>query len=166
MTDRTCRFATPASVADWYAIDDAVMGGVSSSRMDYDRQGHAVFSGSVSLANNGGFASIRSAATGCASAGGTAYLLTLRGDGKRYKFSIRTGAEFDGVSYQASFQPTAGEWTVARLPAADFVATWRGRVVDNAAPLDLARVQQFGFLIADKQAGPFRLEVRSIEVAD
>jgi hypothetical protein len=124
-----------------------------------------VFSGFVSLANNGGFASVRSPSF-AALGGGGAFLLTVRGDGKRYKFSVRTDTAFDGVSYQAAFQPPPGEWVVVHLAAGDFLPTWRGRIVDNAPPLDPARAQQLGLLIADRQAGGFRLAVGAIELAN
>ena len=164
MTTLICRFDTPEAVAAWYAIDDRVMGGVSASQMAFDPQGHAVFSGSVSLANNGGFASVRSTLMASGSVGGSVYLLTVRGDGKRYKFSIRTGAEYEGISYQAALQPPAGEWTMIRLAAADFVPTWRGRVVDHLPPLDPSCAQQVGLLIGDRQLGQFQLELRAIEL--
>lgn len=49
-------FDGPESVLAWSAIDDAVMGGLSSSRLVFATEGHADFIGTVSLANNGGFA--------------------------------------------------------------------------------------------------------------
>jgi hypothetical protein len=165
MTHSVFRFDTPGSVSGWRAIDDAVMGGISSSAISYVPGNGAVFSGFVSLANNGGFASVRSPSFAALGDGG-ALMLTVRGDGKRYKFSVRTDAAFDGVSYQAAFQPPPGEWVVVRLAAADFLPKWRGRIVDNASPLDPARTRQLGLLIADRQAGTFRLEVGAIELAD
>ena len=165
MTLSVFRFDAPESVAGWRAIDDAVMGGVSSSAISYVSKGGAVFSGSVSLANNGGFASVRSPSFVLPGSGG-AFLLTVRSDGKRYKFTVRTDAAFDGVSYQAAFQPPPGERVVVRLAAADFLPKWRGRIVDNAPQLDPARAQQLGLLIADRQAGAFRLEVAAIVLAD
>ena len=53
-------FSGPAAVAVWGAIDERVMGGVSSSRLRHDPAGPAIFEGKVSLERNGGFASIRS----------------------------------------------------------------------------------------------------------
>lgn len=159
------RFDTPDSVAHWYAIGDAVMGGVSASQMAYDPDGYAVFSGAVSLANNGGFASVRSPVKISASEGASAYLLTVRGDGKRYKFSVRTGSDFDGIGYQAEFEAPSGDWTRVRLALADFVPTWRGRVLAQAPLLASARVRQVGLVIADRQAGAFRLALRAIELA-
>lgn len=159
-----CRFDTPEVIAAWYAIDDRVMGGVSASGMSLGPAGHAVFSGTVSLANNGGFASVRSPATAPDHAAGAAFLLGVRGDGKRYRFTVRTDAEFDGISYQAALRPPAGEWTILRLAAADFVPTWHGRVLDHLSPPDPSRARQVGLLIADRQWGPFKLDLRTIEL--
>lgn len=159
------RLDTPDSPGHWYAIGDTVMGGRSSGRMSYVPEAHCVFSGDVSLADGGGFASVRSPVAAAAGRSGETFLLTVRGDGKRYKFSVRTQGDFDGVSYQAPFEPPAGEWTLVRLAAADFVPTWRGRIVDNAAVLTPSQVRQIGLLIADRQAGAFRLEIRAIELA-
>ena len=60
MSSELFRFASAASIADGFAIDDRVMGGISRSRLRYDPAGHAVFEGLVSLEHHGGFASVRS----------------------------------------------------------------------------------------------------------
>jgi len=49
VTREMFRFETAASVADWSAIDDRVMGGVSRSCLRHDPSGHEVFEGVVSL---------------------------------------------------------------------------------------------------------------------
>lgn len=159
------RFATARSLESWRVIGDRVMGGLSTAAMSHHPDGHAVFAGTVSLANGGGFASVRAAIAAPAGDDVSAYLLTIRGDGKRYRFSVRMGSEFDGVGYQAAFAGPAGEWTLVRLDLGDFVPTWRGRVVAGAPPLVAARVQQVGLLIGDRQAGAFRLELRAIDLA-
>jgi len=152
------------SLAGWHSIDDAVMGGRSASRIDYDSRGHAVFSGSVSFANNGGFASVRCRAITLRRDGVTAYALTVRGDGKIYKLSLRVDSTFDGISYQAKFQAPPGDWLRIQLPLTDFMPTWRGRPVPDAAILDPTKVQQIGLLIADQQEGPFQLAIQSIKL--
>ena len=160
------RFDTPAGVIPWRAIDDRVMGGVSASHMRHDPTGHGVFAGEVSLDNNGGFASVRAPAVAPeAAAGALACLLEVRGDGRRYKFNLRSDDGFDGVTHQAAFQPPAGEWAVIRLPLAGFAATWRGRPA-SAEPPTAVQIKQIGLLIADRQAGPFRLDVRVIALGD
>ena len=104
------RFESADSVADWSAIDDTVMGGVSSSRLRHDPAGHAVFEGVVSLERNGGFASVRSRPLDLAAPGTVSYVLEVRGDGKRYKLNLRTDDAFDGVSYQAAFEAPPDTW--------------------------------------------------------
>jgi hypothetical protein len=157
-------FESAASVADWSVIDDVVMGGASRSRMRHDPAGHAVFAGSVSPENGGGFASVRTRPLDLGHADVAAYLLEVRGDGKRYKLNLRTDDTFDGVSHQAAFEAPAGRWTVVRLPPSMFAPKFRGRSVAGAPPLDSARVRQIGLMIADGQHGPFSLALRSIRV--
>jgi hypothetical protein len=156
------RFDSAGTTADWHAIDDRVMGGESMSWLDYDARGYATFSGVVSLANHGGFASVRCRDVGTAQISAVAYVLRVKGDGKVYKFSVRTVAGDDGPSYQARFQGAIGDWTWIELPVTAFTASWRGRSLLDAPPLDSAQVKQMGFLIADRQTGPFWLAIESI----
>ena len=166
------RFDSPAAVAAWGATDDRVMGGVSQSRMRFDPSGHAVFEGVMSLERNSGFASVRAAVPSPVSSSATApamakqadYVLTVRGDGKRYKLNLRTAGQFDAVSYQASFDTTADVWITVRLLVGSFEPTFRGRRV-NAPPLDPNLVREAGLMIADKQAGPFVLHINAIVLA-
>ncbi len=164
MTNVLFNFSDPRAVAVWNPINDGVMGGVSSSQLCHDPAGHAVFAGHVSFENNGGFASVRCQPCDLGRKDVIAYLLEVRGDGKRYKLNLRTDNSFDDVNYQARFDPPAGIWTTCRLASADFLPNWRGRPVPEAPPLDMARVQQIGLMIADRQEGPFALAIRSIAV--
>ena len=155
-------FRDPAQGQVWISVDDRVMGGVSASQVTVTAEG-LVFSGEVSLAHNGGFASIRAQPRGYDLAGATALLLRVQGDGRTYKFGIRTDEAFDRVEYQARFATQAGAWTDVELPVAAFQPTFRRRAVPDAPALDPARIRVFGFLIADRQAGPFRLVVELIQ---
>jgi hypothetical protein len=118
----------------------------------------------VSLENSGGFASVRTTPRDWNTSGAAAFLLRVRGDGKTYKFTIRTGDGFDGIQYQQRFTTIAGEWADVRLPVDEFVATFRGRKVPFAARLDPAKVRALGLMISDKQAGPFELLVDRIAI--
>jgi monofunctional biosynthetic peptidoglycan transglycosylase len=155
-------FTTATNVPSWQVVNDDVMGGVSSSRFSVTN-GVAVLRGELSLENNGGFASVRSLPSRHDLAGCDAFLIRVRGDGHRYKFTARTERVFDSPIYQASFPTKPGEWAELRLPMKDFVPTFRGRVLSGEPPLDPAKVTSVGFLISDKQAGPFRLEVAWIK---
>lgn len=162
MTSLLFDFSDPQSAGLWNPINDGVMGGVSQSKLRLDPAGHAVFAGHVSFENNGGFASVRCQPMDLGRKDVAAYLLEVCGDGKRYKLNLRIDNSFDGVNYQVHFHPPAGIWTTCRLASADFLPSWRGKPVPDASPLDTFRVRQIGFMIADRQEGPFALAVRSI----
>ena len=94
-------FDDPASVAVWSPVDDVVMGGLSNSRLVHSG-GHAEFTGSVSLANNGGFASVRTAALDYSAPGAEEVRVCARGDGRTYRLTLRTDDAPDGISWHAA----------------------------------------------------------------
>jgi hypothetical protein len=152
-------FQTATNSPAWQVVNDDVMGGVSTSQFQLLTNGGAIFNGVVSLENNGGFASVRSAPVRENLNGCDAFVLRVRGDGRRYKFIARTESGFNAPNYQAGFTTKRGEWTEHRLAFKDFVPSFRGRVLTDLPPLNGARIASVGVLIADKQAGPFRLEL-------
>jgi hypothetical protein len=158
-------FTDPSAANAWHAIDDRVMGGISRSTMCHDPAGHAVFEGTVSLERNGGFASVRSGPGERGLAGAKACLIELRGDNKQFKLSLLTDDGFDSLNYQASFVPKGTDWQTLQLPLADFRASFRGREVTGAQPLDPARIRRVGLMIAARQAGAFALDIRRISLA-
>lgn len=152
-------FTETPVVSTWEAIDDRIMGGCSQSRPEYVDKVGLRFSGTVSLENNGGFASIRSNSSIYNLGKYSGLKLRLRGDGKTYKLSLRTDLFFDGVSYQAAFTTQQDVWQEISLPFEDFTATHHGIKLTTVAPLDTTKVESFGLFIADKQDGPFQLEI-------
>jgi len=159
-------FTDPGAADAWHAIDDRVMGGDSRSRLRHAAEGHAVFEGEVSLERNGGFASVRSRPGTWGHPGATACVLEARGgNGKQFKLSLLTDDGFDSLNYQASFATAGGDWQRLRLPLTAMRASFRGREVPGAPSLDPARIRQVGLMIAARQAGPFALDIRRIELA-
>jgi hypothetical protein len=154
-------YLDPAEIDRWMVVNDGVMGGRSQSTLRASPAG-AVFAGTVSPENGGGFASIRTPLSTPPMAGVSAVSLRLRGDGKRYQFRVRTSARGDGPAYKHSFETEANQWQELVLPLRDFEASFRGRSVPGAAPLVSTDIRQMGFLIADKQFGNFHLEIADI----
>jgi len=151
-------FDFSAESQPWPSIDDVVMGGRSSSAMEIEK-GMAVFAGEVSLADGGGFASVRSLARPHDLSAYSGILLRVRGDGKRYGLRLRTDRRFDGVNYQAFFGTRPGICEEIRLPFEAFRPVLRGRTLQDWPELDRSAVQTFGLIIAGRQEGPFRLEI-------
>jgi monofunctional biosynthetic peptidoglycan transglycosylase len=149
----------------WRSVDDVVMGGVSRSVLELAAPGIARFAGEVSLEHGGGFASVRTEPRAWQTAGATALVLRCRGDGRTYKFTVRSDDRYDGVQYQARFAPTRGDWTIVRLGLAGFTPTFRGRPVPHASLLRPEHIRRLGLMVSDRQAGPFELLVDWIGVA-
>lgn len=148
----------------WVAVNDGVMGGRSRGYPTVT-DGKLEFSGELSLANNGGFSSVRSVGRNFDLTGATAVLLRVRGDGRRYQLRLATEARYRGVSisYGAGFDTTAGEWIEVRVPLASLQPTVRGSSLQGP-PLDPSQVREIGLLIADKREGAFALMVDWIAV--
>ena len=155
-------FSASTNTAAWQIVNDDVMGGISRSSFRLTN-GVAIFQGEVSLENNGGFASVRSLPARHHLAGCDAFLIRVCGDGRSYKFTARTTRSFDSAIYQMVFKTKEGKWEELSLPLKEFVPTFRGRVLSGEPPLDPEQITSVGFLISDKQAGAFRLEVAWIK---
>ena len=139
------------------------MGGLSVSSMRFDgAQRCTFFEGTVSLANGGGFASVRSQPAPADLTGCDAFILRATGDGKRYKLRVRTEPEFDGVMYEAACEGAA-EVHDMLLPFTAFRPVFRGKPVPSAPAFTGGTVWSFGLLIGEKQAGPFRLALYRID---
>lgn len=158
-------FQATTNSPTWQVVNDDVMGGVSTSQFQRLTNGGAVFSGVVSMENNGGFASVRSSPVRENLNGTDGFVFRVRGDGRRYKFTVRTGSGFNAPNYQAELMTKRGEWEELRLALKDFVPMFRGRVLIDVPPLNLAKVTSLGFLISDKQEGAFKLEVAWIKAS-
>ncbi len=139
------------------------MGGLSQSTMTVSPDGHGIFQGTVSLDNNGGFASTRALLPEADYSSITRIRIKVRGDGQRYTFRVRTNRNFDGPAYVIAFDTEKDSWTTHEFELSDFAAQFRGYVLKDRPALTGDRMQQIGILISDKQEGPFRLEVDSIE---
>ena len=153
------RFDAAADVDRWTSVNDVVMGGLSRSELVLTSRGTALFRGNVSLENYGGFASVRTSPYPYRLGGSEGVVLRVRGDGQRYQLRFRTDANWDGVAYQAGFDTVPDDWRLIRIRFADCTPIFRGRRVPDAPSLDGRLIQQIGLLIADKQAGPFQLEI-------
>ncbi|MCX6866387.1 MAG: CIA30 family protein [Verrucomicrobia bacterium] len=155
-------FAAADSLKLWTSVNDGVMGGVSKGGFKRTEQGTLVFSGDISLENNGGFASIRTQERKLDLSGMSAILVKARGDGRTYWVELRVTGQMGASSYRAFLPTTAGEWRESRIPLTDFKLQAFGRVLPFKA-INTAAVTSVGFTLADKKAGPFSLEIESVK---
>lgn len=156
------RFDRNEELSYWKIINDGVMGGLSKSQVAIVEK-QLVFSGIVSLDNNGGFASARRVQL-TAESGIDRIKIRLKGDGKIYKLRLCTSGAWDGISYSVDIHTEKGIWISRSFDADEFTPTWRGRTVPDAPALDLSQIKQIGIMIADKQQGPFKVFIRAIDL--
>jgi monofunctional biosynthetic peptidoglycan transglycosylase len=157
-------FGDEAEAESWLVVTDNVMGGVSRGTVSVSRDSCLVFSGTLSLENNGGFSSIRTLPKDFGAGDYRGLRIRVKGDGRVYQFRLRLDDNFDGIAFTQEFQTTENSWLVIDLPFASFVPTYRGRILRDVKPLIAADIRQLGFLIADKTAGKFKLIVDNIAV--
>ena len=152
-------FHDMANNGSWRPNNDTVMGGVSSSRFEMTDTGIFVFSGDLSLKNNGGFASVRSRLKPMDLADADAFRLRVRGDGYRYQLRFEVQGEWRWVNYGQGFDTKVGEWMEVELPVDQFRATHRGESVSRAPAFNPAELANVILFVSDKQEGKFQLEV-------
>ena len=158
-------FETSADTQTWRAVNDGVMGGLSSGGPRFEN-GHMIFQGVINT-NGGGFSSIRRSMVPGQMAGAENLRLRVKSDGRAYKLSFRTSENRyrRPVSYQIPIPQTPpGEWTTITAPLRDFNTTIFGRRV-KADPFDASDVREMGIILADGIDGPFRIEVAEIGCA-
>jgi NADH dehydrogenase [ubiquinone] 1 alpha subcomplex assembly factor 1 len=158
-------FDTERDTQHWISVNDSVMGGRSDGAFRIQEAGVLEFYGNLSLENRGGFASIRSRKANLDVADVDSLTLRVRGDGRTYYLSVYVPTNRMAYSYRAKFDTEAGRWQEIRLPLKAFQATWFGRKQPNAPEINGADIRSLGFTLADKKAGPFKLDVDWIGAA-
>ena len=154
-------FTKLSKVSEWRIVNDEVMGGISESSIACTAAGHGLFSGHVSMENNGGFASIQ-LNTRIQLAKEQKYIvLRIKGDGKAYEFRMKSEiSQYE--SYVHSFA-TSGEWQTIKLPISEFYPQFRGRRL-NSPNFNFNTIEQVSFLIANKQEEDFKLWIDRIDI--
>lgn len=140
----------------WKIVNDDVMGGKSEGYFSIDDSGNAVFEGKVSLANNGGFSSVRTPLNPLDIKDFNTVRIRLKGDGKTYQLRAKEQPD-DRHSYVAEFH-TDGTWQSIDIPMDSMQATYRGRQLD-IPNFQGQVISELAFLIGNNRAETFRLEI-------
>jgi NADH dehydrogenase [ubiquinone] 1 alpha subcomplex assembly factor 1 len=155
-------FTGTDAATEWQTVNDGVMGGMSEGEFTIANRVLEFF-GSLSLEYNGGFASVRTKAKTLGLKKGDSLVARVRGDGREYSLNLYLNKPMIAFSYRATLQTKKDEWIEIMLPLDKFEANSFGRPVRDAGPVDRSQVKGLGFLLSDKKAGPFKLEVEWIK---
>jgi hypothetical protein len=154
-------FNADTKASSWQIVNDGVMGGLSSSSIQISAEGHGVFEGHVSLANNGGFASVRHNNNFENIDDYSHVVLKLKGDGKNYQFRLKASNE-QRQSYVQEIE-TTGEWQEIKLKLSDFKPQFRGAKL-NMPNFDFDTISEMAFLIGNKKEEDFKLIIHRISL--
>lgn len=144
-------------------VNDTVMGGRSSSRVEATESGTLRFSGTVSLENNGGFTSFSARDGNYDIRGGDGVVVRVKGDGRNYILSFDlAGVPIPAGGYWQSFATEKDRWIDVRLPFSGFVPTSFGRELEGLPAVTPDRIRGVTVYLYDKKAGPFSAEFDSI----
>lgn len=149
-------FSNDSSLSSWQIVDDGVMGGQSQGHFQLTADGHGLYSGQISLENNGGFSSLRYNVEDIGLNGEKEVVLRIKGDGKRYQCRLKSSNN-EAHSYAHYFE-TSGAWETVRLSLSDFFPTFRGRKL-NQPNYPAQKLAEFGILISNKKEETFELQI-------
>lgn len=153
-------FDNDAGLKQWVIENDVVMGGVSQSKIQLNNSGNAVFSGEVSLENNGGFAQVKHI-TEINDVQSYAYVtLKVKGKPSTYQFRIKKNKAEEVHSYVQEFEVTS-EWQTIQLKLSSFYPRYRGRSL-NLPNFGGDSIEEVAILIGNKKKEEFQLEIDKV----
>ncbi len=148
-------------IENWSIVNDDVMGGVSTSYLSLSNEKNLIFSGYLSLENNGGFASSRLRLNRGDLKNIKSLRIKFRGDGNTYKIRLRQDNR--RASYSCDFKSIKNEWAEVTISLDEFKPTWRGYTYSDYPKMDVEKINSLGLHISDKQEGEFKLEIEYIK---
>jgi hypothetical protein len=161
LTTTVFDFNKNSELNQWYLINDTVMGGRSNSSFKINKEGHVSFSGYVTTANNGGFASVRYDCDIDDVKTASHVLLRVKGDGKKYQLRFKKERS-DYYSHIYNFK-TSGEWETISIPMEEMYASYRGRTLD-VPNFKADQIREISILIGNKKNEEFELLIDKIEM--
>ncbi|MEW6991849.1 CIA30 family protein [Colwelliaceae bacterium 6441] len=154
------KFIDQQEIKYWGVTNDGVMGGKSTGEIAF-KADHGVFSGRISLQNNGGFSSIYRVIKPLPQ-DLEVVSIEVAGDGQPYQMRLMANIEGYRVAYKHNFNTAAGVRQKISFKLTDFQASFRGRLISNAPKLNSADIGQVGFLITKKVPGDFSLSIYNL----
>jgi NADH dehydrogenase [ubiquinone] 1 alpha subcomplex assembly factor 1 len=142
----------------WRIVNDGVMGGLSASKVNVEVD-KIIFTGNVSLENNGGFASLRSPIKNYTFENFYGIEIKIMGDGNRYSISMKETTYFSGYFYTSTFETKKDKWIKIKIPFNQFKLYYFGKETNLSKKIPLNNIKEISLLIGNKQAGEFKSEI-------
>ena len=144
---------------DWMIVNDGVMGGLSRSTAIFTNNS-LLFKGTLSLKNNGGFASIRSAKGNYDLSNYNTVKIRFRSTGRDFALRFANSEMYFRPNFKHNFSSSTGEWEIVELKISDFKEYTMGQISGPTVSKNkLENIIRIGIILSDKKEGPFELEI-------
>ena len=153
------QFSSDSNIDNWGILDDVVMGGQSDGHFKINYKGYGEYYGNISLANNGGFSSLRYFFETTNSSDYSKFKIRIKGDGKTYQLRVKE-SRYNRYSYIYKFE-TTGKWQTVEIPFAEMYASFRGYRLD-IPNFKGNQMEEIAFLIVNKKKESFKLFIENI----
>lgn len=147
---------------DWFVVVDGVMGGLSQGSAVQTAQS-IIFTGSISLKNNGGFASLRTPYQNYDLSEFTTVTIRYRSTGQDFALSLNKYKRFWQPNYKTNLPMTDGEWQTLTCNLVDFNMYRLGDILEShPSKEDLSNIIRLGVISNTKAATDFEIEIDKI----
>jgi hypothetical protein len=157
---QTVYLGNQANANDWRITNDGVMGGRSQGYITLN-QDHGLFTGNISLDNNGGFSAMFTPIQALKK-NTKKVTVDIKGDGQTYQLRMIMYINGYRISYNKAVTTQKDIRQTMTYQLSDFVATFRGRNIPNAPELTPDKIREIGFLMTKKKAGPFSIAIYQV----
>ncbi len=154
-------FDHSCDLSHWRIVNDSVMGGVSNSSIICNTDGKGLFTGTISLENNGGFCAVKYTFDSLSLQDPKSFSVRLKGDGKVYQFRVKNKIS-EAHSYVFAFETTT-DWQTINIPISELKPAFRGQKL-NLPQYNGEKLEEITFLIGNKKNETFELAIESITV--
>lgn len=156
-------FGSAKAGSDWSVMNDGVMGGLSKGTGSLTNNS-LILKGEISLANNGGFSSIRSQWGTLDLSSHTKVTIKYRSYGQKVALCFEPNRRWWRPYYLLDLDPTQGEWKTITLNLKKAKKYSIARPRDSYFTKDIREeILRIGFMTNDKKESEFEFEVDFID---
>lgn len=154
----------PNGTQDWVVISDNVMGGITQSKLEYTETS-LVLTGTISLANYGGFSSVKTRFKNFDLADYKGLKIRYRSANQRFAFTLEDSRNWTQPNFKGDLPPTKDNaWSESTIDFKDFKEYQIGEPTgEKLNPASLKNILRLGIITTEKKEGPFWLEVDYVE---
>jgi NADH dehydrogenase [ubiquinone] 1 alpha subcomplex assembly factor 1 len=151
-------------VNDWVMISDNVMGGITKSKLEYTETS-LVLTGTISLANYGGFSSVKTRFKNIDLSEYKGLKIRYRSANQRYAITLEDSRNWTQPNFKGDLPGSKSDvWSEATIYFKDFKEYQIGEPTGGKLdPNSLKDIVRLGIITTEKKEGPFSLEIDYVE---